>query len=89
MNPSDVAIAGLIATAASLAVQWLFRTPKEQLSDLTQRVAVLEGTLHAMGREYAGNHARHDQALITLTAAINKLTDRFDAYMGNGRGNHG
>lgn len=86
MNPTDIAMIGAIATAASVVVQWLFRTPKEQVGELQQRVALLEGMVNGMGREYAGNHARHDQALITLTAAINKLTDRFDAYMGT---NHG
>lgn len=82
---SDLALAGLIATALATLVNWLFRTPKEQVTELQTRIAVLEGIVNQMGREYAGNHARHDQALTTLTIAINKLTDRFDAYMGNGR----
>lgn len=82
MNPSDIALIGAIATAASFVVQWLFRTPKEELTQLRADVDRLERD----ARDYAGIHGRHDQALITLTAAINKLTDRFDAYMGT---NHG
>lgn len=82
MNPSDIAMIGAIATAASVVVQWLFRTPKEEIAQLRADVDRLERD----ARDYAGIHGRHDQALITLTAAINKLTDRFDAYMGTAHG---
>lgn len=82
MNPSDIALIGAIATAASVVVQWLFRTPKEEIAALRADVDRLERD----ARDYAGIHGRHDQALITLTAAINKLTDRFDAYMGTAHG---
>lgn len=86
--PSGIALA--VAVSA-----WMFRSPKETAAELRsdllalgQRVATLEGAINAMGREYAGNHARHDQALIALTNAVTKLTDRFDAYMGERNGSH-
>ncbi len=78
------AIGAVVAIVLAVA-GWLVRSPKESVRELEQRVAMLEGMVNAMGREYAGHHARHDQALVTLTAAINKLTDRFDAWVTHGR----
>jgi hypothetical protein len=93
MSDAAIALAALLVSASSLAASWLFRSPKEQsaelradLRDLETRVATMEGVLNTLGREYAGIHGRHDQALSTLTLAINKLTDRFDAYMGTRHG---
>jgi len=69
-------------SVVALLGSWLARTPKEEITQLRADVDRLERD----ARDYAGIHGRHDQALITLTAAINKLTDRFDAYMGNANG---
>lgn len=82
----DAALLAILPIVATIAAVWFVRTPKEAVRELEVRIAAVEGALNAMAKDYAGNHARHDQALITLTAAINKLTDRFDAYMGNGHG---
>ena len=79
------AIGAVVAIILAVA-GWLVRSPKESVRELEQRVATLEGALNAMGREYAGHHARHDQLLVTLNASISKLTDRFDAYVERSRG---
>lgn len=83
----DYGAFALLVSAASLLATWLFRTPKETANELQQRVAALEGALNALGREYAGIHGRHDEALRSLTTAVTRLTDRFETYMGttNGR----
>jgi hypothetical protein len=73
----------LILSGLALIVAWFFRTPAQQADELRERVARLEGELTTLSTNYAGIHGRHDQALTTLTAAIDRLTNRFDAYMGN------
>src|SRR5690349_1688672 len=80
----DYALAGLIGTVAAALVTWLFRTPKEDVDELRQRTATLEGKFAALSTDYAGVHGRHDEALRQLTSAVTRLTDRFDAFMGNG-----
>jgi len=82
MSGADIATICAILTAASVVVQWMFRTPKEEITKLRADVDRLERD----ARDYASIHGRHDQALITLTAAIDRLTQRFDAYMGTAHG---
>lgn len=76
---------------------WFVRTPKESLAelerrttaeaaDLERRLAVVEARQNQLAADYAGVHGRHDEALKSLTAAVTRLTDRFDAYMGNVNG---
>jgi hypothetical protein len=78
----------LVLSALALIVAWFFRTPAQQSEELRERVARLEGELSALSTNYAGIHGRHDQALTTLTTAIDRLTTRLDAYMGsNGHAN--
>lgn len=84
---------------AGFVIAWFFRSPKETYSeierrldqhrlDLDRRMTDLELRHTNLSVRFEGAHGKHDQALTSLTHAINRLTERFDTYMGtqNGRG---
>lgn len=83
---SDVAVWSLVLAVAVNGIALFFRTPNQTVSELEKKVAALEGTFNALSRDYAGVHGRHDEALRSLTAAVTRLTDRFDQYMGSANG---
>lgn len=76
----DATVITLVLGLLALLAVWFVRTPKEASSELQQRVAMLEGTVSTLRSEYAGNHGRHDEALRSLTAAMNRLADRIDRF---------
>lgn len=82
MSAADIATICAILTAASVVVQWMFRTPKEEIAKLRADVDRLERD----AREYAGTHGRHEESLRNLTLAVERLTNRIDTLMGNGHG---
>jgi hypothetical protein len=82
VSAADIATICAILTAASIVVQWMFRTPKEEIAKLRADVDRLERD----AREYAGTHGRHEESLRNLTLAVERLTNRIDTLMGNGHG---
>lgn len=86
MTDMSIAIWGLVVALGANAVAWFFRSPKESIRELESRLAVVEARQNQLAADYAGVHGRHDEALKSLTAAVTRLTDRFDQYMGTVNG---
>lgn len=92
MDAQTIAIAGLCVTIAAHGIATFFKTPKEYHTDTERRLVEVETRLTNLSMRFEGSHGKHDQALVTLTQSIDRLTARFDAYMGDrngGRGNRG
>lgn len=92
MDAQTIALIGLGVTIAAHAAVTLFKSPKEYHTDLERRLVDVETRLTNLSMRFEGSHGKHDQALVTLTQSIDRLTARFDTYMGDrngGRGNRG
>lgn len=79
-----ITIGVIIAVITIVGFTWnhLTKSPNVQRAELERRVKELEVETAALKLHVREKNGVHDYALNQLTAAVTKLTDRFDAYMG-------
>lgn len=70
----------LILAVCANGVVWFFKSPKEMSAESERRIVALEVLFAALALKVEGTYSRHDQILINLTVAVEKLAARFDRY---------
>lgn len=70
------AVYTLALSIVGLGVLWLFKTPKEVNGELATALRTVTQDHELLARRFE----RHDEAVKNLTAAVERLTVRFDRF---------
>jgi hypothetical protein len=81
MEPLTIGVYILAVAISGHGVSWFFTTPKEMSAQYESRLRALETGFNAMSVSTAGMHGRHEEAIESLTIAMNRLTVRIDTLM--------
>ena len=84
MDPANTPLYVLAFAIMAHGVLWFFKSPRQESESQSARITALDTRITALSMRYEGSNGRHTHALEKVEKAIDRLTERFDNFMGGG-----